>query len=171
MSPHKTSPRVFGALESCTWRLDEDYTSSTATIDKSKGGAHPPSHPPQPTPTPTHPPTHPPQPPNPPSHPTNHPPTHPPNPGGKGKRCNRATVLRKTGLRPVFLRYCWQVLPVCYLPWTPHRTGPLYRTGPMVGKGKRCNRATVLRKTGLRPVFLRYCWQVLPVCYPTVDPT
>ena len=103
---------------------------------------------------------------------------------GKGKRCHRVTVLRKTGLRPVFLRYCWQVLPVCYLPWTPHRTGPLYRTGPMVGKGKRyfarvnavgkgkrCNRATVLRKTGLRPVFLRYCWQVLPVCYPTVDPT
>ena len=35
--PHKTSPRVFGALNSCTRRLDEDYTSSATTIDKSKG--------------------------------------------------------------------------------------------------------------------------------------
>ena len=39
-------PVFFGALESCRWRLDGDYTSSTAAIDKSKRVAHPPSHPP-----------------------------------------------------------------------------------------------------------------------------
>ena len=70
------------------------------------------------------------------THPPTHPPTHP-RVVGKGKRCHRATVLRKTGLRPVFLRYCWQGLPVCYLPCPPHRTAPLYRTGPMMCKGER----------------------------------
>ena len=50
--PHKTSPHVFGALKSCAWRPDKDYTSLTATIDKSKGAARPPSHPPQPAHTP-----------------------------------------------------------------------------------------------------------------------
>ena len=39
-------PVLFGALESCRWRLDGDYTSSTAAMDKATRGAHPPSHPP-----------------------------------------------------------------------------------------------------------------------------
>ena len=39
-------PVLFGALESCRWRLDGDYTSSIASMDKATRGAHPPSHPP-----------------------------------------------------------------------------------------------------------------------------
>ena len=49
------------------------------------------------------------------------------------------------GFAPKNLKYCWQVLPVCYLPCPPYRTGPTYATGPRSARVNALGRAFPLR--------------------------